>query len=145
MVGTGELGSPAPPAERTGQGAEPVARKRRRILVVDDHRDAARVLALLLDALGYDVETAHDGHQALAAMSAFHPEIVFLDIGLPQIDGYEVARRVRELPALDGIKLVALTGWGHDQDRCRTREAGFDHHLVKPVAVKTLKELLARA
>jgi CheY-like chemotaxis protein len=113
--------------------------------VVDDHRDAARVLGLLLDALGYDVETAHDGHQALAAMAAFHPEIVLLDIGLPQIDGYEVARRVRELPALDGIKLVALTGWGHDQDRCRTREAGFDHHLVKPVAVKTLKELLARA
>ena len=144
MAGTGEPSSPAPQAERVAAGAETVARKRKRILVVDDHRDAARVLGLLLDSLGYDVETAHDGRQALDSMSAFHPEIVFLDIGLPQLDGYEVARRVRELPDLRGIKLVALTGWGHDQDKQRTREAGFDHHLVKPVAVKTLRDLLAQ-
>ena len=141
---TGELGSTAPHAERLEPGSEPAARKRRRILVVDDHRDAARVLGLLLDALGYHVETAHDGRQALEAISTFHPEIVFLDIGLPQFDGYEVARRVRKLPDLQGIKLVALTGWGHDQDRRRTHEAGFDHHLVKPVAVKTLRDLLAQ-
>lgn len=119
--------------------------KRRRILVVDDHRDAARVLGILLNSLGYDVETAHDGSQALAAVDSFKPDIVFCDIGLPKIDGYEVARRVRQRPDQDSIKLVALTGWGQDEDRQRTREAGFDHHLVKPVAVKTLRDLLASA
>ena len=117
----------------------------RRILVVDDHKDAARVLGILLNSLGHEVQTANDGRQALDAVASFRPEIVFCDIGLPTIDGYEVARRVRQQPDLNGIKLIALTGWGQDQDKQRTREAGFDHHLVKPVAVKTLRELLAAA
>ena len=115
-----------------------------RILVVDDHRDAARVLGLLLDSLGHEVQTATDGQQALDTMSAFHPDVVFLDIGLPQLDGYEVARRVRSSPELRGTKLIALTGWSHAEDKQRTREAGFDQHLVKPVGVKTLKEVLAQ-
>ena len=119
------------------------ATRPRRILVVDDHKDAARVLGILLNSLGHEVQTANDGRQALDAMASFRPEIVFCDIGLPNIDGYEVARRVRQQPDLNGIKLIALTGWGQDQDKQRTREAGFDHHLVKPVAVKTLRELLA--
>lgn len=138
MAGTGEP-TPSAPAGSVR------AQSRKRILVVDDHRDAARILGLLLDSLGHEVKTANDGQQALDAMSAFRPEIVFLDIGLPSLDGYEVARRVRETPDLRDTKLIALTGWGHDEDRQRTREAGFDHHLVKPVAVKTLKEVLARS
>ena len=137
MAGTGEV-SPSAPAG----GAH--AQARRRILVVDDHRDAARILGLLLDSLGHEVKTANDGQQALDTMSAFHPEIVFLDIGLPNLDGYEVARRVRAIPDLRGTTLIALTGWSHAEDRQRARDAGFDHHLVKPVAVKTLKEVLAQ-
>ena len=144
MAGTGEPSSPSAQAGRSEPYAGVAGQRRRRILVVDDHRDAARVLGLLLDSLGYEVKTANDGHQALETIAAFHPEIVFLDIGLPQLDGYEVARRVRESPGLRDTKLIALTGWSHADDRRRTREAGFDHHLVKPVAVKTLKEVLAR-
>jgi CheY-like chemotaxis protein len=137
MSGKGEV---SPTAAAGGVQAQ----ARRRILVVDDHRDAARILGLLLDSLGYDVKTANDGQQALDAMSAFRPEIVFLDIGLPSLDGYEVARRVRETPGLRHTRLIALTGWSHADDRQRVRDAGFDQHLVKPVAVKTLKEVLAR-
>jgi CheY-like chemotaxis protein len=136
---------PGAPAVLAGPTEQPAAPRRKRILVVDDHRDAARVLGLLLDSMGHDVKTATDGYKALEEISSFHPEIVVLDIGLPEIDGYEVARRVREQPALRGTKLIALTGWSHADDRRRTREAGFDHHLVKPVGVKTLKEVLAQA
>ena len=144
MVSTGEPGSLSTHTGWTEQGAKSAVRQRRRILVVDDHRDAARVLGLLLDSLGHEVKTANDGRQALEAIAEFRPEIVFLDIGLPQLDGCEVARRVRELPELRGTKLIALTGWSHADDRRRTREAGFDHHLVKPVAVKTLRDVLAQ-
>jgi len=132
-------------AQPAGKQAGSAAQPRKRILVVDDHRDAARVLGLLLDSLGHEVQTATDGQQALDTMSAFHPDVVFLDIGLPNVDGYEVARRVRKNPELRDTKLIALTGWSHAEDKRRTREAGFDHHLVKPVGVKTLKEVLAQA
>lgn len=135
-------GTPAPGSPAASP--QPATRPRR-ILVVDDHKDAARVLGILLNSLGHEVQTANDGRQALDAVASFRPEIVFCDIGLPTIDGYEVARRVRQQPDLNGIKLIALTGWGQDQDKQRTREAGFDHHLVKPVAVKTLRDLLAAA
>jgi CheY-like chemotaxis protein len=115
---------------------------RRRILVVDDHPDAARILNLLLDALGHEVRMATDGQQALDQVEDFKPEIMFLDIGLPRVDGYEVARRVRALPSGRDVRLIALTGWGHDEDRQRSRAAGFDHHLVKPVTASVLRDVL---
>lgn len=118
---------------------------RRRVLVVDDHRDAARILSLMLDTLGHDVRTATSGEQALSEVSQFHPDVVLLDIGLPKLDGYEVARRLRARPECKGLTLVALTGWGHEEDKQRSREAGFDHHLVKPVSAKTLQQLLQAA
>jgi CheY-like chemotaxis protein len=139
-----ETASIPPGLERAqDQRAETPAIRRRRILVVYDHHDAARILALLLESLGHEVQTAHDGTAALDAVHEFRPDVMFLDIGLPQIDGYEVARRVRELPEGKGLRLVALTGWGHAQARQRSREAGFDDHLVKPAAAKALRELLA--
>jgi PAS domain S-box-containing protein len=116
----------------------------RRILVVDDNRDAALSLALLLQLAGYQTHTAHDGPAALDAARAFRPEIVLLDIGLPGLNGYEVARRLRKDLGLTDAVLVALTGWGQDEDRRLAREAGFDHHLVKPVDPQELRAELAR-
>ena len=129
----------APPVERrarTGAG-EPHARRRavkgRKILVVDDNEDAARALAMLLRYSGNEVRTALDGPTALEFAVAFGPELILLDLGMPGMDGCEVARRIRQNPELEAVCLVALTGWGQEDDRRRTRDAGFDHHLVKPV------------
>lgn len=141
MVGTENHAPGIAPAPE--QRAEAAAMRRRRVLVVDDHRDAARILALLLESLGHEVRTAHDGTGALEVLQVFRPEVMFLDIGLPQLDGYEVARRVRQLPEGKTVRLVALTGWGHAQARQRSHDAGFDNHLVKPAAAKVLRELLA--
>ncbi len=116
----------------------------RRILVVDDNQDSAESLAMLLRLFGNDVRTAHDGHLALAVAEAYRPDVVLLDIGLPGINGYDMARAIRKMPALDQAVLVALTGYGAEEDRRRSREAGFDAHLVKPVDLGTLQELLAR-
>ncbi|AKJ27150.1 PAS domain S-box protein [Caldimonas brevitalea] len=113
-----------------------------RLLVVDDNGDAALSLAMLLRLQGHDVRVAHDGPSALALATAYHPHMVFLDIGMPGMDGYEVARRLRQQPGLEGIVLAALTGWGQQQDRRRTAEAGFDHHLVKPPEAEALESLL---
>jgi two-component system CheB/CheR fusion protein len=115
----------------------------RRVLIVDDNRDAAESMALLLQLRGHDVRTAHDGPGGLAAADAFRPEVVLLDIGLPGMDGYEVARRLRRRPAGKGTLLVAVTGYGHEDDRRRSREAGFDHHLVKPTDPAAVADLLA--
>jgi CheY-like chemotaxis protein len=114
-----------------------------RILVVDDNRDSADTLAMLLKSLGADVHTAYDGASALESIRICRPTIVLLDLGLPGIDGYEVARRVRSDAPTSELCMVALTGWGQDEDRRRTREAGFDHHLVKPVDLSALQALLA--
>lgn len=111
--------------------------------MVDDHRDAARVLNVLLSALGHEVRTAESGEQALACAAEFRPEVVLLDIGLPKVDGYEVARRLRARPEGRDMKLVAMTGWGADEDRRRAAEAGFDLHLVKPVDAQALESALA--
>jgi CheY-like chemotaxis protein len=111
---------------------------------VDDNTDAAESLAMLLRALGHDVLTVHDGEQAVAAAAGFRPDVVLLDIGLPKMNGYEAARRIRDQGGR-GVTLVALTGWGQEEDRRRSREAGFDHHLTKPVAPAVLLELLAAA
>jgi PAS domain S-box-containing protein len=115
----------------------------RRILVVDDNQDAATSLGILLGILGSDVRIAHDGADALEAVPSFQPSLVLLDLGMPGMNGYEVARRIRELPQFQRATLVALTGWGQENDRRRTREAGFDHHLLKPVDREALEVLLA--
>jgi signal transduction histidine kinase len=140
---------PAPfPQERQGDGpvvvsGRPPSAAPRRILVVDDNVDAADSLARLLGLQGHEVRVAHDGLAGLEAARASPPELVFLDLGLPGVDGYEVARRIRRQPQTQGTVLVALTGWGQEDARRRSREAGFDHHLVKPVDLEALRALLA--
>ncbi len=134
----------------TGEGSavedsEPVeAAPQRRILVVDDNVDAAESLAMILRMEGHDVRVAHDGPAALAAVEADPPDLVFLDIGMPVLNGYDVARRLRQRPGLEHLLLVAMTGWGQEEDRRRSHEAGFDYHLVKPADPAALRQLLAR-
>jgi CheY-like chemotaxis protein/anti-sigma regulatory factor (Ser/Thr protein kinase) len=123
--------------------AEPAGR-RLRVLVVDDNEDSAESLALLLQMAGHEVKMAHDGPSALAAARAQRPEVVLLDIGLPAgMDGYEVAKRMRPEPGLQGAVIVAVTGFGQEEDRKRAARAGFDAHLVKPVDMQQLARLLA--
>jgi CheY-like chemotaxis protein len=132
--------APAGPARHEGSGA---ALPRRRILVVDDNVDAAVSLARLLGRLyGQEVRVAHDGPSALEMAGAFRPEVILLDIGLPGMDGHEVARRLRGRPEFGRALIVALTGWGQEQDRRKSEEAGFDRHLVKPVDPEALRKLL---
>ena len=115
-----------------------------RILVVDDNADAAETLQMLLKSLGHEVHVANDGRQAIEAAVEFRPDIVLLDIGMPGMDGYEVARRIRTLKPSDrSVRIVAVTGWGQDLDRQQSREAGFDVHLVKPVDMEQLESVLA--
>jgi PAS domain S-box-containing protein len=113
-----------------------------RLLVVDDNKDAATSLAMLLRLQGHEVRVAHDGPTALAMAASYSPSAILLDIGMPGMDGYEVARRLRALPGLERVVLAALTGWGQQEDRRRTAEAGFDHHFVKPLDAKVLGSLL---
>jgi PAS domain S-box-containing protein len=128
--------APAAPAPRP-------ATVPRRILIADDNDDAANSLAILLQLAGHEVCTAHGGQAALALASSFRPEIALLDIGMPDVDGYEVAKRIRETDLGKGVRLVALTGWGQDEDKRRARAAGFDHHLTKPIDPRELDELLS--
>jgi len=118
--------------------------RRARILVADDNHDAAQSLALMLSMDGHDVRTAGDGLEALREAEEFHPQLVVLDIGMPKLDGYETARRMRKRPWAAHTRLFALTGWGQDEDRERARRAGFDQHLVKPVDPEALSQLLNR-
>jgi CheY-like chemotaxis protein/two-component sensor histidine kinase len=115
----------------------------RRVLVVDDNRDAAESLAMMLRLDGHEVQVAHDGPAALEAARAFGPEVVLMDIGLPRMSGHEVAARLSQQPHDGERLLVAMTGYGQDEDRRRSREAGFHHHLVKPVDPQALRDLLA--
>ncbi len=114
----------------------------RRILVVDDNQDSAESLSILLRIHGHDVRSAFDGHQALRHGGAFHPEVVILDLGMPVMNGFDVARAIRRESWGKQILLVALTGWGRDEDRRRVREAGFDAHLTKPLSYPELKKLV---
>lgn len=114
-----------------------------RILVVDDNRDAADTLCMLLRMTGHDVHTAYDGLEAIGAAATFQPQVVLLDIGLPKLNGYNVARRLREQNGGSELVLVALTGWGQEEDRRRSKEAGFDHHLTKPPEFAELQKILA--
>ncbi len=117
---------------------------RRRILIVDDNRDAADTLGELLGALGATVSVAYSGRDALEALNAFYPDAVILDVGMPEMDGYEVARRIRSTIHDRRLVLIALTGWGQDSDQRRSHAAGFDHHIVKPPDIARLRELLVR-
>ena len=114
----------------------------RRVLVVDDNRDAAESLGMLLKLLGADVHVVENGPAAFQALTAYQPSVVLLDLGMPGMDGYEVARRIRQIPDFGGVTLIALTGWGQEEDRRRSHEAGFDYHLIKPADVSTLQTLL---
>jgi CheY-like chemotaxis protein/two-component sensor histidine kinase len=125
-----------------GRATDPGERSRRRILVVDDNRDFAVMLAAMLELLGHTVTTAHDGFDAVANVQSIRPHIAFLDLGMPKMSGYEAARRIRERPWGQSVALVAVTGWGHDADKRRSREAGFDAHLVKPVDIAAIEGLL---
>jgi PAS domain S-box-containing protein len=130
---------PARPDE--GDGPRPAPK--RRVLIVDDNRDSADSLTMLLQIMGHEVGTAYDGEQAVEAAGALRPEVVLLDIGMPKLNGYDACRRIREQPWGQGMFLIALTGWGQQEDRRRTEEAGFNHHMVKPVDPSVLIELLA--
>ena len=114
-----------------------------RVLVVDDNSDAATSLALLLEMENCEVRTAADGEEALAQVEAFQPELIFMDLAMPRLDGVAATRRIRALPQCQRVRIVALTGWGQATDRQRTREAGMDHHLIKPVSLDDLRSVLA--
>jgi signal transduction histidine kinase len=115
----------------------------RRVVVADDNTDSAESLALLLRMAGAEVKTAHDGEEALEVMAEFHPEVAFIDIGMPSMSGYDVAMKARRSSWGDGLVLIAVTGWGQSEDKRLSREAGFDIHLVKPVSAAQLHSLLA--
>jgi CheY-like chemotaxis protein len=117
--------------------------ERFRILVVDDNRDSATSLAMLLKISGHDVSLAHDGEAALEAAASSLPDVMLLDIGLPKLSGYEAARRIRAQPWGQKMLLIAATGWGQEEDRLKSKEAGFDFHLVKPINLADLNALLA--
>jgi CheY-like chemotaxis protein len=130
-----------PPAPTVGR---PPLLTGRRVLVVEDNQDTARALAILFEMSGNKAETVHDGLAALDAAATFLPDVVLLDIGLPKLDGYEVARRLRKQPWAKNMVLVALTGWSHEEERKKSGEAGFDGHLVKPVQHAAVMGLLGK-
>jgi CheY-like chemotaxis protein len=132
-----------PPAANPDRAAHPAREPAaHRILIVDDNVDSADSLAILLKGAGHEVWTAHDGPAAIEAARARRPGVVLLDIGLPRLDGYEVARRLRRESDLPGVRLIAMTGYSQDADRRKAEEAGFDHHLVKPVDPEVIYYLL---
>ena len=113
-----------------------------RVLVVDDNHDAADVLSILLESMGLNAKAVNSGPAALAALPNYQPNVILMDIGMPGMNGYEVARHIREQPQFNDIKLVALTGWGQEEDRRLSHNAGFDYHLTKPVDSTVLKDLI---
>ena len=138
-AGAGAAGRGAAAANADGADGEGM-----KILVVDDNVDAAVTLSMILEACGYSAQVAHDGARAVELAAAFRPQVAFLDIGMPGMDGYDTARAMRQVAGLENVTLVALTGWGADSDRQKSSEAGFDHHLTKPVQLDVVQELLAR-
>lgn len=132
---------PVDPASQVSQQPQQVDRYR--ILVADDNVDAARMLALILSGQGHEVRTAADGLAALAVAAEFQPQVALLDIGMPKLNGYETAQRIRQQPWGRDMVLIAVTGWGQQEDKRLSREAGFDHHLVKPIDMETLQRLLS--
>jgi CheY-like chemotaxis protein/anti-sigma regulatory factor (Ser/Thr protein kinase) len=139
------LESPPELAVGVPDSAQAAGGPKRRILVVDDNRDSATSLAILLELLGNEVATAHDGLEAVAAAERFRPEVILMDVGMPRLNGLDATRRIRAQPWGKGLCIIALTGWGQDGDRERSREAGCDGHLVKPVSLPDLEKLLAES
>jgi CheY-like chemotaxis protein len=132
---------PAQPEEvAAGRAATPI-----RILIADDNADAADTLTLLLEVMGHQVMRVHDGESAVRAATEFDPELVLLDIGMPRLNGYEACQRIRTLPGGDARVVAALTGWGQPQDVAAARQAGFDRHFTKPIAMSALAQLIDRA
>lgn len=129
-------------ASKASSDGDFTAGRGKRVLVVEDHRDSAEMLCEVLQVYGCVTRIAHDGPPALEAAQSFKPDIALIDISLPQMDGYEVARRIRQLPGLGEIKLVALTGHSEAAHRSRSEQAGFDRHLVKPVDPEELRRLI---
>jgi CheY-like chemotaxis protein len=127
-------------AAATEADLEPI--RRRRILVADDNVDGARTLAMMLEVMGHEVVTAHDGEQALSAAMEFRPDVMVLDIAMPGFDGHAVARCIREEPWGKTVLMIAASGWGMPEHKRESRDAGFDHHMVKPVDLKALEALL---
>jgi two-component system OmpR family response regulator len=132
-------GMTAPALQRAATSGDT---SRRRVLVVDDHEPTAVALSRLMGLLGHEVRIAADGSAALEVIEGYRPDLVFLDLGLPRVDGCAVARQMRSDSRMSGVTLIALTGYGSDEDRTRVRDAGFDYHLLKPVTIRTLESLL---
>ena len=132
---------PVVPPKVADDGVKPAPE--RRILVVDDNRDAAESLAVFLQLDGHSVHTAYDGVEAVEAAESFRPDIVLLDIGMPKLNGFEACRRIRATAWGKDMTVIAQTGWGQDEDKRRTQEAGFDGHLVKPVDPVALMKIVA--
>jgi CheY-like chemotaxis protein len=128
--------------KRAPPGAPERPATKRRVLIADDNRDAADSLAILLRLDGHEVTVVHDGREALATLRALLPEVALLDIGMPELDGYEVARQVRAGSLGRAVTLIAVTGWGQEVDKARALAAGFNHHFTKPVEPQRLSELL---
>lgn len=116
-----------------------------RVLVADDNRDGADGFAMLMELLGHEVRTAYSGKQALALAEEFRPQLAMLDIGMPEMNGYDLARNIRQQPWGRDMVLVAITGWGQDEDRLQAEAAGFDHHRAKPVELDALDPIVAQA
>ena len=137
------IDAPEPAIE--GGKDEPASSSTCTILVVDDNRDGAESLATMLRRLGNEVQIAHDGLEAIELADSLRPDVLLLDIGLPKLNGYEVCRRIRQQSWGKEVLLIAVTGWGQEEDRSRSQEFGFDHHLVKPLDPKVLVKLLAQS
>jgi CheY-like chemotaxis protein len=115
----------------------------RRVSIIDDNEDAATSLAQILEHLGHQVLTANNGEQGIARAAAFHPDVIFLDLGMPGMDGIETARLLPSLPNASETTLIALTGWGREEILQRTKDVGFNYHVLKPVDLNSLQELLS--
>lgn len=133
---------PPEPKVRKEPSAKKAGNSKKNILIVDDNPDQVSSLAMLLEDMGHKVHTAENGPDALETITKFKADIALIDIGLPGMDGYEIARRIREQPQFDETVLVAQTGWGQDEDRRRSKEAGFSYHLVKPIAPEELERII---
>ena len=131
------------PQAAGGEEDQTIVKSSLRILIVDDNRDGADSLAMMLRVMGNDTRTAYDGQEGVDVAEELRPDVLLLDIGLPKLNGYEACRRIREQPWGKGVTLIAVTGWGQDEDRRRSQEAGFDHHMVKPVDPQALMKMLS--